>query len=154
MIRVHVDSSGLQARLTSLADRLEDLRPAMEQVGEYLVEAAKRRFRDSKAPDGSRWAPNSPVTLLLHAARYKGSFSKRGGRPTKRGAARMAAKKPLIGESKSLSTQIHYRAGSRQVTVFSSMEYAATQQFGAKKGAFGRTRRLRAPIPWGDIPAR
>jgi len=37
--------------------------------------------------------------------------------------------------------------------VGSVLEYAAVQQFGAKKGAFGRTRRG-APIPWGDIPPR
>jgi phage gpG-like protein len=33
------------------------------------------------------------------------------------------------------------------------MIYAAVQQFGAAKGAFGRTSRG-APIPWGNIPAR
>jgi len=30
---------------------------------------------------------------------------------------------------------------------------AATQQFGAAKGAFGRTK-FNGPIPWGNIPAR
>lgn len=33
------------------------------------------------------------------------------------------------------------------------MEYAATQQFGAKKGEF-RSTKNGAPVPWGDIPAR
>jgi phage gpG-like protein len=39
------------------------------------------------------------------------------------------------------------------VEVGSSLEYAAVQQLGARRGQFGRTRRG-APIPWGDIPAR
>ena len=39
------------------------------------------------------------------------------------------------------------------MAVGSSLEYAAVQQFGARRGEFGRTRRG-APIPWGDIPAR
>jgi phage gpG-like protein len=39
------------------------------------------------------------------------------------------------------------------VEVGSSLEYAAVQQFGARQGQLGRTRRG-APIPWGDIPPR
>jgi phage gpG-like protein len=60
---------------------------------------------------------------------------------------------PLIGESKSLSTQFAVQAGSDQVTLSTNVEYAAVQQFGAKQGAFGRDKRNH-PLPWGDIPAR
>jgi phage gpG-like protein len=38
------------------------------------------------------------------------------------------------------------------------MEYAATQQYGARRGEFGtgsyKTRKGTFPMPWGDIPAR
>ena len=37
--------------------------------------------------------------------------------------------------------------------VGSGRVYAGTHQFGAKRGAFGRTAKG-GPIPWGDIPAR
>ena len=63
------------------------------------------------------------------------------------------AKKPLIGETRRLSTEISYQIAADGVEVGSSMQYAAVQHFGAKKGEFGRTRRG-APIPWGDIPPR
>ncbi|KJR41707.1 phage virion morphogenesis protein, partial [Candidatus Magnetoovum chiemensis] len=44
-------------------------------------------------------------------------------------------------------------ANSDSVKIGSNVIYAATHQFGAKKGSFGKTKR-NAPIPWGNIPAR
>jgi phage gpG-like protein len=46
-----------------------------------------------------------------------------------------------------------YRADADSVEVGTNVIYAGTHQFGARQGAFGRTRRG-GPIPWGDIPAR
>jgi phage gpG-like protein len=59
---------------------------------------------------------------------------------------RLASKRPLIGESHALETQIHHQAGAGEVTVSASPVYAAIQQFGGKKSEF--------PHLWGDIPAR
>jgi phage gpG-like protein len=52
-----------------------------------------------------------------------------------------------------LSGRINYQANARSVRVGSPMIHAATMQFGAAQGAFGRTSRG-GPIPWGNIPAR
>lgn len=142
-ITLTFDDSEVRQALDRLARRVADLRPAMQDIGELLTERTKQRFGTGRAPDGAPWPPNSPVTL----ARYGGRYGKKAR------AGRMAGKKPLIGESKALSTTIAYQAGRDRVEVGSPMEYAAVQQFGARKGQFGRTRRG-APIPWGDIPAR
>ena len=40
-----------------------------------------------------------------------------------------------------------------QLTVGTNTRYGAMQQFGARKGQFGRTSRG-APIPWGNVPPR
>jgi len=130
MIKIEIDDRQVLDALRRLQEAGTDLRPAFQALGEYLVESTKRRFAEGRAPDGSPWVPNSPATL----ARKRGS-------------------RPLIGESRRLGNEIHYRAGPTSLELGSSLEYAAVQQFGARKGQFGRNRRG-SPIPWGDIPPR
>jgi phage virion morphogenesis protein len=145
-IRIDIDDAGVLAALEQLRARAADLKPALADIGELLAESTKRRFGASTGPDGRRWAQNSQVTILQYLGRYKGSYTKKGALSSK-GAARSASKKPLIGETRSLSTQIYYRLTGDGVEVGSPMIYAAVQQFGARAKAFGRA-------PWGDIPAR
>lgn len=130
MIRIEIDDRELRAAMLRLQRQVGDLSPFLREAGELLSQSTIDRFGRGVAPDGSRWAPNSPVTL----ARKRGS-------------------KPLIGETRELSRGIAYRAGRDTVEVGSSRIYAATQQFGAKAGAFGKSKRGHK-IPWGDIPAR
>lgn len=136
MIRVELDDAEVKAALERLDAGLGDLTPVMQDIGEYLMEATKRRFQAGTGPDGSAWAPTSQTTMDAQAAR--------GDRPDPR---------PLIGPSKTLSTTINYQAGPDRVEVGSPAIYSAVHQFGAAKGAFGATARG-ASIPWGDIPAR
>jgi len=149
MITVEINDAKVRALLTKLARRGANPRPILLAIGEELTDSTLKRFESSTAPDGSRWAPNSPVTL----ARKKGA-------------------KPLIGEGKALSTRINYRVTDNAVMIGSPMKYAAVQQFGAKMGEFGRYYQLFRlkygekdfrryagmktghPIPWGNIPAR
>lgn len=152
MITISIDDSQIQKALAGLQRKMQDMTPLMRSVGEYLTETTKRRFATGASPDGTLWAPNRPVTIARYLGRYKSSFTKTG-KLSKTGAKRAGAKKPLTGETKALGTTIHYQAGRLQVSIGSALEYSAVQQFGAKKGAFGRTRRG-APIPWGDIPPR
>lgn len=137
-ISVQVDDQELRYALKALADAGKDLRPALQDIGELLVDSTKQRFGTSTAPDGTPWAPNSPATLVR--------WMRRGGSGVKR---------PLIGNGKSLLEQIsrHINGSGDELEVGSSMPYAAAQQFGMKKGYAGETSRG-SPIPWGDIPAR
>jgi len=66
-------------------------------VAASMIKTAEQRFVASTAPDGSRWAPNSPATIMHYLRAKGGAFNKRGGL-TKRGARLAANKKPLIGE--------------------------------------------------------
>lgn len=132
MITVEIDDAQVRAMLAKLAKRGANPGPLLKEIGEELVDSTLKRFETSTAPDGARWAPNRPSTL----ARWRGG-----------------SKNPLIGEGRALSTQIRYRVADNAVIIGSPMKYAAVQQFGAKKGAFGSSRRG-SPIPWGDIPAR
>lgn len=130
MIRIQIDDQTVLDALRKLQAAGSDLRPAFQDIGEYLIVATRRRFAEGKAPDGTPWAPNSPATL------------KRKRDP-----------RPLIGETRRLGREFSYRAGNAMIEFGSSLEYSAVQQIGARKGQFGRTSRG-APIPWGDIPER
>lgn len=151
-IDLQIDDQEAQELLSRIQEAGKNPAPALKQIGELLVDSTKRRFQASRSPDGSPWAPNTQTTLLGHLGRFQGSYNK-DGRLSARGARRASGKKPLIGETRSLSTTIHYRVFGTTLDIGSPMEYAAVQQFGAKKGAFGTTSRGTS-IPWGDIPAR
>lgn len=156
-IKIEIDDREMRAALARLRARGSDLRPVLAQIGEALVDSTRQRFRQGSAPDGTPWAPNSPVTVLEYVRRRLGATVRRRGEKIRTGGARAArtaaGKRPLVGESRRLSTEIRYEVSPGQVAVGSSLVYAAVQQFGARKGQFGRTRRG-APIPWGDIPPR
>jgi len=148
MQTIDVDTSDL-AGLDDLVDRLEHPGILLQEIGEELVDSTDRRFETSTAPDGTRWAPNSETTILQYLEGKSGAIGKTG-RLTKKGAGAVMAKRPLIGETRNLSTTISYQVvdGGRTLLVGSPQKYAAVQHFGADKGSLGRN------APWGDIPAR
>lgn len=132
--------------LDQLVQRMDDLTPALAEIGEDQVESIKGRFATAKAPDGTPWAPNSQVTLDAYLGLFKGSH-KKDGSLSKKGQARAASKKPGTGETKALQSTINYQLeGADTVSIGSPMIYAAMFNFGGTKAQF--------PNLWGDIPAR
>ncbi len=108
----------------------------MNSLGLEIEEQTKERFISTQtAPDGNPWADFADVTRQYLLKQGLGNSAK------------------LLNREGELLKSIEGQAGEWQVIVGSALEYAATHQFGAKKGAFGKTSR-NAPIPWGDIPAR
>lgn len=125
MIEVKIDNlEAIQSAFRRLASKTESLKPALDKIGEHLVETTKQRFGASVSPDGRRWKANKPSTL-----------------------AGKTNPLPLVRHG-DLQDEVHYRAGNDRVEIGSPMIYAATQQFGAKRHSFGKG------APWGDIPAR
>lgn len=137
MVKVEIKEDEITGALARLSAFLSDLTPAMQDIGDILVDSTKQRFIRGVSPDGARWAPKSQTTLDRYGARTSNRIDVR----------------PLFGPSGALSSQIFYEVTPDSVSWGSPMVYAATQQFGAAKGAFGRTSR-NGPIPWGNIPAR
>lgn len=113
MIEIELQATAVQQALQSLARAAQNLRPALADMGESLINSTRRRFDSASGPDGAPWAANSPVTLLR----------KRGTRP-------------LTGETGLLGTEIHYQASQSVLRVGSPKEYAAMQHFGGKKSDF------------------
>ena len=123
-VTITVDDAAVRAQLERLLARVQHPTDALREVGEVLQQSTQRRFATETAPDGTHWAPNSPVTLARKTSRH------------------------ILTDSGLLGDTIHYQltADRQGVAVGSNRVYAAMQQFG------GTT--AQHPQLWGDIPAR
>ena len=133
--------------LQKLQKRMGNLQPALSALGGDMTARVHRRFDTSTAPDGSSWKPLSSVTLDMYVGGFGKSHFKKNGALNKSGAAKLASRKPLIGESGDLSRQIGYTATSGSLTLFSTPVYAAMHHFGG-------TTASNSMIPGKSIPAR
>ncbi|WP_027671298.1 phage virion morphogenesis protein [Rheinheimera baltica] len=93
--------------LEQLVQQGQNLKPALSQIGEYLVEATQDRFQLELAPDGSLWDPLAPETIKR-----------------KNGDSR------ILRQSSMLVDTILYDASDDMLLVGTNMEYGATHQFG------------------------
>lgn len=176
MILIEVDDAHVAGVLRDLTARLGDLTPVMQTLGEVLAKSTMARFVTSIGPNGTPWQRNTETTYLRYLEQKNGVTLEKGenaGRLNAKGVDAAVGKKPLVGVTKRLSTEIHAEPSADGVAIGSSLVYAAVQQFGAKMGAFGRYSQVSRrnqykegdfrkhagtvqgfPIPWGDIPAR
>lgn len=136
MIRIDFQADPIFRKLEAARAKLTEMTPVHRDIGEYMVEATRERFRTGTAPNGDAWRAKSPTTLAAYLARGDGA------RPD-----------PLIGASRRLSTEIAQFVDKEKVEIGSALEYSGVMQHGAAQGAFGRDSRNH-PIPWGTIPAR
>ena len=141
MATIIIKDDEFKAGLTRLSRTLDTLDPVLRDMGEYLIQATKERFPEGVSPDGRAWMPKSQATVEAYRSREAKS----------RNAS--IDFRPLFGPSGRLSNEIQYQVGPASVEWGSNLIYAAVQQFGASKGAFG-TARNGTSIPWGTIPAR
>ena len=130
-VSVTVDSAEVDRALRAMAARLGDLRPAMELIGQAMVTEKDLGFRAETDPWGNSWAKLSEVTM----GRRRGTSAQ------------------ILRDTGRLQDSVTYTADANSATVGTNAKYAVTHQFGASKGAYGRTKRG-SPIPWGDIPRR
>ncbi len=147
LVQLSANDLEVQNALAAKISRLQRPRPLLLAIGEHLAESTRMRFVESRAPNGSRWAPNTQATLERYIGE-RGGYSKKTGRISAKGAALAQSKKPLVGVTRLLGTQIIYQADDEVLQIGSNRIYAAVQQFGAGKGSLGGN------APWGDIPAR
>lgn len=148
---IRIEHDGISGEIQRLARQGEDLTALLFTIGQGMEERIDKRFATSTGPDGKAWKANSPVTLAREALRlslFKSNFMgpQKGRRPNKRSAERLAAKRPLIGETGTLRDWIVSSVNGNAVELAATTVYAAIQQFGGTKSQFAHL--------WGDIPAR
>ena len=63
MIRIDIQDSEVHAALNALAERMRNLKPVLQAIGDDLMERSKRRFETSTGPDRQRWRANARSTI-------------------------------------------------------------------------------------------
>lgn len=128
-----VDDRSVLEAFNRLLATGQDPRPQLDTIGDDLANNIRLRIRESRSPDGSPFAPLSPVTIARRRGGGKGA-------------------KPLLDTGR-FANGISHRVDANSVEVGTNAIQGPMLHFGAAKGAFGRTSRG-APIPWGNVPAR
>lgn len=125
MASVTINDAKVVAKLLELQQKTDNIRPALLEIGEELLDSIHYRFEHQIAPDGSAWEANSWATILR-----KGSD-----------------KPPGTGETGRLKNESSYDVLDRNtLEIKNSRKYAAMFQFGGTKDEF--------PNLWGDVPGR
>lgn len=114
--------------LNGLLKQGSNLKPALGDIGEYLLASTQQRFIDQQAPNGTPWAELSSTTVERKIKR---------GKRTDR----------ILTEEGTLADTLHYQLTQDSLSLGSNEEYAAMQQFGG----------ITSPssiMPGNEIPAR
>lgn len=122
---IEVNNANVLAAFNRLLQLGQDMNPILRDIGEDIADRAKRRFDTSTAPDGTRWAPNSPVTYALMVngfGKRKPGFSKSNllddGRVNADGGARPARFMLLSSNSEGRKASFHICWGIFQRGLF------------------------------------
>ncbi|MCZ4339644.1 phage virion morphogenesis protein [Shewanella colwelliana] len=114
--------------LQQLLEQSQDLTPALNDIGEYLLETHQQRFIDQQTPDGKPWEPLSPTTLAR---------KRRGDR--------------ILTEEGNLANNLHYQLTSSLSGA--SLEFGSNEEYAAMH-QFGGTTSPRSMMPNQEIPTR
>lgn len=124
------DGEGMRV-FDRLAALMSDMTPLTRRASEALRQSTEKGIAAEVDPEGRAWAPLAASTL-------KRREKTGGGRGHRTGA---------------LFRSLNAGCSADRAWIGSDLPQAVTQQFGARRGAFGRLPKGR-PLPWGDIPAR
>lgn len=135
-----INDGELKGLLAQLHQRLGNLRPVMEEIGQRYERRVLENFERESAPDGTKWPRLSSTTLMMQLSAKRG-FGKRGGL-TKRGRDYLQNKSLLVLSGR-MRSRIHYQAAAQSVRIgVAGIPYAAIHQFG---GLAGRGRKVKIP---------
>lgn len=104
------DDAVAQERLNQLEQKLGDLTPALEDIGEHLMNSHQQRFKDQVAPDGTPWAPLSP------------SYQRTKARNKNR----------ILFLDGKLAQNFRYQISNNELNFGTNVPYAAHHHFGTK----------------------
>lgn len=126
--------------LESMRGRIENMLPAMKQIGSLVKNEALGNFKAQSAPDGTPWKPLSMATRIARAMRLsggKGIKNKNGS--TKKASQRVISSAQALLDTGILRASIQVQSADKSsVTISSRLKYSAIHQFGGKAGRGGR----------------
>lgn len=104
------DNADAMGVLEKLQEKLGDLKPALQDIGEYLQIAHEQRFVDQVSPDGTPWAALSPS--------YQRTKAKNKNR--------------ILFLDGRLAKNFRYQIGDNELNFGTNVPYAAHHHFGTK----------------------
>lgn len=133
-ITVDLQDGQARAQLRDLLDRMSELRPFLNAVGDRLVGSAGENFKREAGPDGMPWTPLAPATVKAR--------ERRGQTPITilRSNSRGRSGSPLAGS-------INKDVGESEVQIGSPRETSAIHQLGgtiSKPARAAKIYRMRA----------
>jgi phage virion morphogenesis protein len=102
------NSAEVEAAFRELQDKLTDLTPFFQDIGEALLNSTRERFRSQTAPDGTPWAA---LTTGYQARKKKNQNL-------------------ILTLNGYLHGTLNVRAGPQEVRIGTPLIYGATHQFG------------------------
>jgi phage virion morphogenesis protein len=150
-IKVIIHDQDVKAALKRLQEKVGNLKPAMDEIGQRYERSVLDNFSKQSSPDGTPWLPNKVLSnYMAYTGTAKGkkrkeAYTKAGG--LRANFSRFLENKRILVLTNALRGSIHYQATSNSVTIGSgNIPYAAIHQFG---GLAGRGRKVRIPArPW------
>lgn len=113
-----IDDADMREKLAELIGKMQRPIGFYKNVGERLLESVANNFDNESAPDGTRWAPLSPVTRDRRSRLY--------------GNAPMT----ILRASGYLKETINSKASDTEVRIGSALAYAAIQHFGGESKGY------------------
>ena len=112
-LKIEVNANNLKKALHELSNKLSNLKPALNQIGYYLLEVTEDSFEDEKSPFGSPWSDLTPVTWK---------------QKQKLGYTKKLQNKGILASSIDFSTTADH------LILGTNLEYAPIHQFGGFAG--------------------
>jgi phage gpG-like protein len=123
MLTVNVDDAAFRTYLRDLQDRLGDLTPVMDTIGQAIVQNAKGRFETRTDPNGEPWKPWAPSTRRTYP--FAGTPAAAG--PDGAGNGR------LLDRYGTMLSGLNHQANSDSVRIGFAEPYATYHEYGTRK---------------------
>lgn len=117
-IQVTINDTQLQQQLSAIASRIDNLTPALRDVGEYMLRRTRKRFDTETAPDGNKWKALKPATIRAKQRRAK------TGKPYRTNADPTA----ILKDTFTLRDSITYQLTNGGVAIGTNISYGIYQQ--------------------------
>ena len=111
-LAIDIDDQQVLAVLRQLADRLDDLTPALDDVGAALESRVQQRFDLKQDPEGNPWAAWAPSTAELRAKQGRGS---------------------LLELTRRMRNSLNHQATRDEVKVGFGVPYAIYHEYGTRR---------------------
>ena len=108
-MEILVEKDEITPALNRLLKASNNLSPVFRNIANSMLDSTKQRFGKGEAPDGTKWAKNSAVTIK-----------------------KKKSDRPLI-DSGDLANTIAINSNDKEAEIYSSKIYAGVQQFGWEK---------------------